>query len=98
MPSESEIAKLTATMEVLVEQVRELRGDFREVHDRLVRLEAQNMLTEMQSLENRLLALETDMHRRGGALRLGESIPKYIGWFVASVMAAVAALPYMKGN
>jgi hypothetical protein len=95
MASESDYAKIAAMMDVLLEQVKELRSDFREVHDRLIRLEAQNMTTELQSLEARLIALETDMHRRSGAVNFGESLPKYVGWFVAAIAAVVA---YLKGQ
>lgn len=95
MASESDYAKIAAMMDVLLEQVKELRSDFREVHDRLIRLEAQNMTTELQSLEARLIALETDMHRRSGAINFGESLPKYLGWFAAAVAIVIAVF---KGN
>lgn len=96
MDSDAALAGFLAKMDHLTAQVRELRTDVRDVHDRLIKFEAQSFDKEISLLEARLALLEADMHRRSGAVRLGEFVPKFTGWLVAGF--AILYGYYSKGN
>lgn len=80
----------------IADGIKSLNNDMRDVRERLIRIESNQLDRTVQDHANRIAALESDRQRRDGALGIAVRAPGIIPWIITVVAAMFAAIQWVR--
>lgn len=99
MPVDEEAAVRQMEVEAfrqIADGLKALNTDMRDVRERLIRIESNQLDRTVQDHGARLTALEADRSRRDGALGLAQRMPGIVPWLISVIAAVGAAIAWMR--